>query len=181
MFERNEYTGQWRWTWNNEAWKPQERDFAANDGARGGGRDGGGSGGGGGHGGGGHGGGGGGGHGGGGYGGGGGGGYGGGGGGKGGGGGGDHHGGGPGSGPGGGPDSHHAAASVDSGSTISEEAMKVGEAWANEIDEELVLGWMARSRGAELPNLAEAKSRKVDPTAAQTAKAKAAPADGRSD
>ena len=58
---------------------------------------------------------------------------------------------------------------------------KLGEVWANEIDEELVLGWMARSRGAELPNLAEAKSRKVDPTAAQTAKAKAAPADGRSD
>ncbi len=42
MFERNEYTGQWRWTWNDEAWKPQERDFANNDGARGGGRDGGG-------------------------------------------------------------------------------------------------------------------------------------------
>lgn len=59
--------------------------------------------------------------------------------------------------------------------------MKLGEAWAHEIDEEHVLGWMARSRGAELPNSAEAKSRKVDPTAAQTAKAKAGPADGRSD
>lgn len=96
-----------------------------------------------------------------------------------GGGGGGHYGGGPGSGPGGGPGGHHDGGAP--AATISEEAMKLGEAWAHEIDEEHVLGWMARSRGAELPNSAEAKSRKVDPTAAQTAKAKAGPADGRSD
>ncbi len=184
MFERNEYTGQWRWTWNDEAWKPQDRnDFANNDGARGGGRDGGG------HDGGGRGGGRGGGH-------------------DGGGGGqvvaevaamvvaevvGGYGGGGC---SGAHDDRKHADYGKDCDGrdtkiptmTVFEkadadaamaEAMKEAEEWAKEIESEAAGGWATRTRIAEHAEpanyVAEARSRKVDLTGTQKAKSKPSP------